>query len=261
MRVLLAAICAVTVLGACSAQETTAPVTETVEVSISSEVTFNAADGGVIYADLLVSDAGKSAPLILFFHQASANGRAEYSAIVPELATLGYNLLIVDQRSGGSHFGGTNRTVDARGGKTPYCPAYVDLEAALSFVIAEGFDGPRFAWGSSYSAALVLKLAGEHGDDLTGVLAFSPASGSGMGACAANQFVSDVKIPAIGFRPQSEMSDSGKAQQDLFIEHGLEFYVAADGVHGSSMLDPSRANGDTGPTWDAVWEFLDLHSG
>ena len=121
-------------------------------------------------------------------------------------------------------------------------------------------NGPIFAWGSSYSAALTLKLAGEHGADLAGALSFSPASGGGMGACAANNFIKAINIPTLGLRPRSEMSKTGGIpQKAMFEAQGLDYFVSEDGVHGSSMLDPSRAKGDTAPTWMAVWAVLDNH--
>ena len=193
------------------------------------------------------------------FHQAGANGRAEYASITPKLTAKGYNVLQVDQRSGGSSFGSENRTVKARGGKTDYCAAYSDMEGALSYVKTLDPDSKVFAWGSSYSAALSLKLASEHGEDPTGVLSFSPATGGGMGACAANNFISGVDIPALGLRPDSEMGEGGQAQKAKYLQQGLDYYTAIGGVHGSSMLDPARAEGDVEPTWMVVWAFLGKH--
>ncbi len=226
--------------------------------NLSQEITFKASDGETVYADMLMASRG-DLPLIILFHQAASNGRGEYSAIIPKLQAKNYNLLIVDQRSGGGHYGSENRTVKARGSKTTYCPAYADMEGALSYAKAKNPDGTIFAWGSSYSAALVLKLASEHGEDLAGVLSFSPATGGPMGECNANNFIAGVNIPALGLRPDSEMGKGGQAQRKLYDAQGLDYFVAIDGVHGSSMLDASRAKGDTAPTWKAVWAFLDTH--
>lgn len=260
MRHILLVIGALLLLAGCAVPEGASPPKDKVIAVDATQISFPAADGAVVYADLLTSEAGKSAPLILLFHQAGANGRAEYASIIPKLRMRGYNLLVVDQRSGGAHFGGENRTVKARGNSTKYCAAYPDLEGALDYANAQGFRGARFAWGSSYSAGLVLKLAAEHGSELTGVLAFSPANGAAMGDCSANNYIADIDIPAIGFRPASEMNAARKAQRALFEAGGHDFYLAANGVHGSSMLDPARAHGDVNETWDAVWAFLDAHT-
>lgn len=228
-----------------------------IPTSQSAEVSFTAADGGIVYADLLISDQVSSQTFIILFHQAGANGRGEYASIIPKLRTNGYNLLVVDQRSGGGYFGSENRTVKARDGKTKYCAAYPDMEAALTYAQSKSDEGKIFAWGSSYSAALVLKLATEHGADLAGVLSFSPAAGRAMGDCNANNFIAGVHIPALGIRPESEMGKGGQKQRELYTAQGLDYYVAKDGVHGSSMLDPSRAKGDAEPTWEVVLAFLE----
>lgn len=243
-------------ISACAAQTQNEQVNvETIATAQITEVTFQASDGGTVYADKFLNMQNPSAPLIILSHQAGSNGRGEYQNIIPRLKAKGYSILVVDQRSGGGHYGSENRTVKARGSKTKYCPAYADMEGALTYAKSLT-SGPVFAWGSSYSAALVLKLASEHGSDLAGVLSFSPATGKAMGECNANNFISGVHIPALGLRPDSEMK-SGAAQKEMYLAQGLEYFVAVEGVHGSSMLDASRAKGDTAPTWEAVWTFLE----
>ena len=250
-------------LTACTTQATQASqssdVAKTNAPTQSQAVTFKASDGETVYADLYLAEQSENTPLIILFHQAGANGRAEYAAITPNLTAKGYNVLQVDQRSGRKGFGGENRTVKAHGDNQGYCSAYPDMEGALAYSKTQNSNGKIFAWGSSYSAALSLKLASDHGDDLAGVLSFSPASSGGMGACAANNFISGVNIPALGLRPDSEMGKGGQAQKALFLAQGLDYYTAVGGVHGSSMLDPSRAGGDVEPTWNAVWAFLNKH--
>lgn len=224
----------------------------------SGPVTFDASDGGTVYADFQAGEAG--APVIVLFHQARANGRAEYESIAPRLAEKGYHLLIVDQRSGGGHFGGENRTVSARGRSTDFCAAYPDAEGALTFAKEAVPDAPVFVWGSSYSGALTVKLAAEHGDDITGALVFSPASGRSTRGCRSNDYADQVTIPLQAFKPRSEMGSSGEKQRALFLASGHAHYVAENGVHGSSMLDPSRAKGDPSATWAEVFRFLEANT-
>ncbi len=244
---------------ACTSQaENSATKDGPVSTAQSTEITFKASDGEPVYANWLAQQDA-AAPLIILFHQAGSNGRGEYASIIPKLRAKGYQLLVVDQRSGGGHYGSGNRTVKARGSKTKYCAAYPDLEGALQYAKTSHTNSPIFAWGSSYSAALVLKLAGEHGNDLSGVLSFSPATGRAMGECNANNFIAGVHIPALGLRPDSEMGEGGQAQKAMYQKQGLDYFVSQKGVHGSSMLDPSRAKGETAPTWEAVWTFLDAH--
>ncbi|MDQ7019407.1 MAG: alpha/beta hydrolase [Robiginitomaculum sp.] len=221
-------------------------------------VHFKAADGVTVYADEYLAKTGKSAPLVILFHQAGSNARGEYGPIIPRLTGLGLSVLAVDQRSGGSYFGAENRTVNALGHSTKYCDAYPDMEAALAYAIQNDFTGPRFAWGSSYSAALVLKLGGDHKNDLTAVLAFSPAAGGAMGACNANHYLDSVAVPVLALSPRSEMAGR-QAQFARLKERGYQTFVAEDGVHGSSMLVKARTHADTSATWDTVIGFLELH--
>lgn len=223
----------------------------------ANEVTFKAKDGGTVYADEIIHTAGKSAPLLILFHQAGGDGRAEYKYSAPRFREAGYSLLVVDQRSGGTRFGGVNRTVTAHGESTGYCEAYADMEAALAYAGHSGYTGPIFAAGSSYSAGLVVKLGAEHTDKLAGVIAFSPAAGGPMKNCSPNGFATTTKTPTMILRPAREMANpSALAQFQQFTDAGHTMYVANRGVHGSSMLDPARTKSDTEATWTAVMAFL-----
>jgi dienelactone hydrolase len=225
------------------------------------EVIFNAADGVRLHGDLYLGTEPKSGPVILLFHQAGANARAEYAPLAGRLTEKGYNLFAIDQRVGGSRLGGENRTVAGLGGKEySYCEAMPDLEAALDYLDAQGYTGAKAVWGSSYSAALVLSLAAARGSGLKAVLAFSPASGGPLAECRGEDVAAEVKIPVLVMRPESEMAlESSQAQRDIFINHGFDFYVAPNGVHGSSMLNPARVEGNVEGSWRVVLEFLAKH--
>ena len=227
----------------------------------AEEITFTASDGGVVYADAVMAPAGKSAPLLILFHQAGGDGRAEYSYAAPRFVEAGYSVLLVDQRSGGDRFGGPNRTVAARGESAGYCEAYPDLEGALSYAQESGYAGPIFAAGSSYSAALVIKLGAEHASELAGVIAFSPASGGPMKNCSPNGFAATTKTPTMVLRPATEMRSGVALRQfQQFTDAGHTMYIANRGIHGASMLDPTRTKADVEATWAAVLEFLKAQS-
>ncbi len=220
------------------------------------EVHFTAADGVTVYADLYEAPEGRTAPLILLYHQARSNARGEYGPIIPRLTALGYNVLAVDQRSGGSKYGSTNRTVDALGHSTGFCDAWPDVVAALDYAMAQGFSGPRFAWGSSYSTALVIRLAVERARDLSAALVFSPVTR----ICGADDLIERIKVPLLALSPESEM----RFRQQQFARlraHGAQTYVAKKGVHGSSMLVSARTQADTSATWAVVIAFLHAHDG
>lgn len=227
-------------------------------------VRFSAEDNVWVNADIYTVEKGKRAPIVLLFHQAGSNGRAEYAYHIPKLIENGYNVLVVDQRNGGSQFGGENRTVEGESGEQySYCDAYPDLEAALEYVSDEGYNGSRYAWGSSYSAALVLRLGMEHPDELAGVVSFSPAVGTAMAPCSTTVYIMNIEVPTFIAVPSFEVTKyRGKAKRKTrklaaaAAEYVDEMYIAEPAVHGASMLDPERVDGDISKHWDAVLYFM-----
>jgi len=220
-------------------------------------VSVRAEDGVVVYADLHLAGPDRGLPLVVLFHQARASAQAEYGVIVPKLLAAGYHVLAVDQRSGGTHFGGTNRTAAALGGaELGYCAAYPDLVAALRYAEAAGLRGKRAVLGSSYSAALVLRLAVEEADAVDAVIACSPASGPPMAGCEPGEWIPQVKQPCLVMRPANEMArDSVREQLAACKDAGLRTFVAEEGVHGASLLDPARC-ADAEASWRVVLDFL-----
>jgi sugar lactone lactonase YvrE len=233
---------------------------EASEVLFTDRVTFTTADGVTVHGDLYHRESGdQAAPVILLFHQENADARGEYGPLVSRLRRAGYRLLAIDQRRGGERLAERNRTVaDLEGREFSYCDAHADLEAALAFTREHGFAGKVAAWGSGYSAALAIRLGAAHGDELDAVLAFSPALGDAMPGCPAEDVAGDLALPALVLHSSGEMQqDAVREQLDLFLEQGLETYVPDSDAHGSAMLDPARAGGDTDRSWNAVLAFLE----
>lgn len=105
-----------------------------------------------------------------------------------------------------------------------------------------------------------LRLAARWSDHIKGVLAFSPAAGEAMGDCPSDRFAPDVSVPALILRPASETQIPSVASAlEAFAGMGHQTYVSDPGVHGSSMLNPGRVDGDVGSTWQAVLAFLRSH--
>lgn len=223
---------------------------------------FEAKDGVRVHADLyLASPAGgtddresaKDGPLILMFHQAASNA-AEYETIAPRLVEAGYSCLAVDQRAGGRRWERNNRTVLALGRSADFEAAYADLEAALQWSVDEGWRGPILAWGSSYSASLVFRLARDH-PEIRAVLAFSPGEYFGAGE-PVRGWASSVTVAVFA------TAGSGREVEDArqivaAVPHGKKIYYEAErGVHGSSTLIVERNPQGVEENWGAVLEFL-----
>ena len=227
----------------------------------SPTISFQTSDSLNIYGDLYESD--KSGTTILLFHQAGANARSEYASIIPRLQKEGYNVLAIDQRSGGQRFGGHNRTVaELANSRFGYCDVYPDLVGAVNYLSDNGYSGNKVIWGSSYSAALVIKLAHELPDEIDAVLAFSPASGNPMNDCKPEQYFETLAVPLLVLRPQREMDiESVQNQFTSAKGNGHQTYVANPGTHGSSMLVEERAGGDVSANWDVVLSFIESSVG
>jgi pimeloyl-ACP methyl ester carboxylesterase len=221
-------------------------------------------DGVTIHGEFSAGGNSRTAPLVLLFHQGGADGRGEYADLVPWLNGEGYRTIAWDQRAGGDIFGTENRTVVGLAPEIPtgFCDAYADLDAALDFVVAEGLAEQVVAWGSSYSAALVFRLAAENRGRVSGIVAFSPASGGPLTECRARMWATQVAAPFHVFRPEIEMSrESSIEQRDLLVAAGAEFSVVGNGVHGSSMLVDARTGHDMSEERAIVIRWLDEISG
>lgn len=232
------------------------------------EVTTTSADGTRLYGDHYRT-RGPGAPMALLFHLAGGDARGEYADIARRLVDEGYEVLAWDLRGGGDRFESENRTVarraacgDCEGGGPSdedfgYCDAYPDLEAALEYARLHGSGGEVHVVGSSYTAALVVRLAAEHPDLVASAAAFSPAS-SRMGACAVAQWQPEIDGPRLlVVRPESEMEiDSVAAQAARLRAAGVEVFVAPGAVHGASALNAARSEGDVEATWSRLLAFL-----
>ena len=249
-----ALVAALVILAACASAPPPAP---------SGPLTATTSDGVTVYGEPYLAGLDASAPLVLLFHQAGANGRGEYAEIAAWLNAHGVRAIAWDQRSGGDRFGSANRTVAALPAGTPdtYCDAYPDLVAAVGAVAEAGLAERVFVWGSSYSAALAVRLAAEHPERVAGALAFSPAAGGPMAECRAREWLGRLQAPLLALRPASEMGlASTQEQRDLFVAAGATVEVVEHGVHGSSMLVDSRTEHDMADARARVLAWIRTHA-
>lgn len=219
----------------------------------SERLTLKAADGVVVHGSFYPA-SGVARATILLFHQAASN-RAEYAETAPRLAKAGYDVIAIDQRSGGPRFGSRNETVEALGRSTDFLEALPDLEAALAEGRRRSPAKPVIVWGSSYSAALVFLLAARHPDEIGAVLAFSPGEYlSGASVAEAARKVSQPVFVA-------SASDDGEisAAREILSASPAAVktqYVPEAGVHGSSTLRRNSNPEGAEAAWTAVEAFL-----
>lgn len=214
-------------------------------------VTFKAADGLEITADLSRSETSNGAAIVLF-HMAGAS-RGEYWKIAKRLNKLGYSTLAVDQRSGGTFKGVKNETAARFGSDPGYAAAIPDLKAATAWA-RENLDVERVGViGSSYSAALVLVLAGRDRNFADAVMAFSPGE-----YFSDRQFVtsslSGIQVPVFLSAARSEAGQWQPFAESL-KDRATGFVPKGSGRHGATALISS----DGKEYWAALEGFLDQH--
>lgn len=228
----------------------------------SEEITFKAADGVTIYADLykaLPKDSGvlPLKTIVLLFHQAGSNAK-EYAPIAPRVIKLGIDCLAVDQRSGGNMFNAPNRTQMHAGGKVDYMAAYQDMQAALEWAQDQKYQR-IIVWGSSYSASLVLRLASEN-SSVYAVLSFSPGEYFDQKGLVAG-WNAAVKAPVFIACTGDEKTEQVQAiveaaNPDPVRKANDVLFTAPEGVHGSSTLHHRGKGESDAAYWAATEKFL-----
>jgi dienelactone hydrolase len=229
-------------------------------------VTLTASDGVTVFG-VEYKAQSPIAPIILLFHQAGSS-HAEYATIAPRLVAAGFNVLAIDQRSGGSMWGHDNETVAHLGKSAEYLDALPDLKAALEWARADNGKRKVILWGSSYSSSLVFIVGADNPGEVAGILSFSPgeyfadkhmirdaaakihvpvfvtSAAEADEIAAAKSILAAVPGPVAGPVPGKER-DKERVQ-----------YVPKSGVHGSSTLRDDRNPNGAAANWDAVIAFL-----
>lgn len=217
-------------------------------------LSFAAEDGVIITADLYVVHEDKNTPFIVLFHQAGFS-RGEYREIAPRLNKLGFNVMAIDQRSGDGINGVENETVmDAlnRDKEIEYIDALTDINSALLYAKKYFSKGILLGWGSSYSAGLILKIAGDNPVLMDGVLAFSP----GEYFNPKDLVTSSVKNITASIFITSAKKEQGSWQEiyKSIPKNKVFFIPKPSGAHGSKALWKKQPDSEV--YWQAVEEFL-----
>lgn len=220
-------------------------------------VTFPSQDGLQITADVYIANPDSSSFIVLF-HRARWS-RGEYREIAPELNKMGFNCMAIDQRSGDAVNNVDNETVKHAKEKkmdTNYLAALPDLQAAINYAKKNYAQEKLIIWGSSYSAALVLKIAGDSPDEIDGVLAFAPGEyfgGSGKSDTYITNSAKNIKCPVFITSAKSEKSSWWKIYEAISAPKSY-FLPETGGVHGSESL--WKKTPENKEYWGATVNFL-----
>jgi len=222
------------------------------------KITFKASDGLEITADLYVSNPIENSFIILF-HQAGWS-RGEYLEIAPKLNELGFNCMAVDQRSGGeinNVINETHQLAEKQKLGTVYTDAEVDIKSAIEFIKKEYPNAKKLIiWGSSYSSALVLKIAGER-NDIDAVLSFAPGEyfeDLGKPADYVTQSAKNIVVPVFITSAKAEKPNWWKIYQTIPSIGKDYFLPETAGQHGSRALWERFSEHKL--YWEAVTAFL-----
>lgn len=227
-----------------------------------NSITFKSADGLLITADQYTPHTSNTTPLILLFHQAGSS-RGEYNEIAPRLNELGFNCIAVDLRSGEYSRGKDNETAIRASKKnlpTSYADALPDIIASLHYAREHFSNSKTIAWGSSYSAALALKAAGDYPQLVDGVLAFSPGeyfSHVGKSKTWIRDSATNIKAPTFITSAKSEAADWLPIYDVIGTADKQSFIPETAGKHGSKAL--WNKYDDSAAYWSAVTDFLNRY--
>jgi len=230
----------------------------TFQAIAQEKVTFNSIDSLEITADLYFTNP-KESPIIILFHQAGWS-RGEYIEIAPKLNQLGYNCIAIDARSGKEINNVTNQTylkAIANNKKTTYVDAEQDLNASIDYV-KKGYPNATkiIIFGSSYSSALVLKIAGER-KDIDAVLSFAPGEyfeGLGKSADYVTQSAIHITIPVFITSAKNEKNNWWGIYEVISSKNKQYFLPTTDGQHGARALWEKFPEHKL--YWKAVTKFL-----
>ena len=227
--------------------------------SDASTVSFKSSDGLLITADSYIAHRSNTTPLILLFHQAGSS-RGEYNEIAPRLNNLGFNCIAVDLRSGEYSRGKDNETAIRAGKKnlpTSYADALPDMIAALRYARNKYPNSKTIAWGSSYSAALSLKIAGDYSQLVDGIVAFSPGeyfSHLGKSKTWIRDSAKFIKVPTFITSSKKEAESWAAIYEMIETRNRQSFIPKTAGKHGSKALWKKYA--DSEAYWAALTAFL-----
>lgn len=228
------------------------------QVSASEIIYFKAKDGLQVAADLYMAHP-KSAPFIVLFHQANWS-RGEYEEIAPRLNSLGYNCMAVDLRSGGSvndvnNITKQNALRDMK--QTQYINAVPDMIAAIAYANDHLADNKVIMWGSSYSAALAIRLAGDSLAGVDAVLAFSPGeyfTSQGKPRDYVTSVAININQPIFITSAKNEKNAWWGMYVAIPSDKKMYFLPESVGNHGSKALWTKFS--DSEDYWKAVKRFL-----
>jgi pimeloyl-ACP methyl ester carboxylesterase len=231
--------------------DTAATATELPKTAAFEKIMIPSTDSLMVTAELYEKDA--ALPYMLLCHQARWS-RGEYRETAPMFNELGFNCLAIDQRSGGEVNGVTNETFASateKGLATQYIDAVPDMEAALLYLYNRS-GKPVVIVGSSYSSALVLKIAAMHSNKVSAVVSFSPGEYYKDHSVAG--WCNDFSVPFWVTSSKEEAPAVTELIKDNTSENKVQFIPELEGDHGARALWEEKESHEE--YWTSLKAFL-----
>jgi pimeloyl-ACP methyl ester carboxylesterase len=168
--------------------------------------------------------------------------------------------MAIDQRSGNAVNDVENETAKratAAGKGTNYSDAMPDLVAALAYAREHFAKGKVIAWGSSYSASLVLKIAGDHPELVDAALAFAPGEyfdKLGKSDTWITESAAKIQVPVFITSARKEAGLWEGIFEAIPSKKKVSYIPDTEGNHGSRAL--WEQFDDSEGYWKAVTSFL-----
>ena len=223
------------------------------------QVKFESTDGLMITADLYKPHDDKATTFIVLCHQANWS-RGEYREIAPKLNKMGFNCVAIDQRSGKEVNDIENETMNrakAAGKGVAFTDAEQDMVAAVKWAKKNHASGKVILWGSSYSSALALKIAGDNPEMIDGVLAFAPGeyfARFGKPQDFVTSSAKKIKVPSFITSAKNEKKSWSGIHEAIPGDKKVSFLPKTKGNHGSRAL--WEKFDDHKDYWKVVKDFL-----
>ncbi len=220
----------------------------------AKKVEFKSKDGLMISGNLY--EISSNAPLILLLHQANYN-KYEYADIAPKLNEMGFNVLAIDQRSGGSFAGHDNETYERAkrisDSEITFVEAEQDIEAAVEY-LNNKYDQDVIVWGSSYSSALAIFVANKN-DNVKGVISFSPGNYFGEAKSKLKSVFKDLDKPFLVTSSKDEAAQLSAELEGIELKKNQSQFIPEDsGFHGSRAIWEGQKGAEE--YWSAITKFL-----
>ncbi len=221
--------------------------------SFQQDEIFPTPDGVLVHAKFYFTDA-KETKMMLLCHQARYS-KGEYIETAPKFNKLGFTCLAIDQRSGDKVNGDENKTVENAkklNYRTEFEDAEIDIRAAVQFLF--GKYGKKITLiGSSYSAALVLKVAALEKDKIEAIVSFSPGEFF-EDTTIVRKSMQKLEVPIWITCSKEEIAETEKLFVGMDMKNITFFKPKKEGKHGSKALwenNPSNKE-----YWESLKEFL-----